>query len=160
MACASLLAGFAMNLSEAGTEHSLAHALGARHGLPHGLTVGLLLAESLDHDRRYVPEIVERAADALGAPPSATADGSRAVTAVRRLLAELEFPTLRASASARTTSTRSRARPSAPGSRWSRGRGRGGDPRSPTRRRWRSALAAERGAREGLVASAPWSPSS
>ena len=29
MACASLMAGFAMNLSEAGTEHSLAHALGA-----------------------------------------------------------------------------------------------------------------------------------
>jgi alcohol dehydrogenase len=96
MACASLMAGFAMNLSEAGTEHSLAHALGARHGLPHGLTVGLMLAESLDHDRRYVPELAERAADALGEPPAAERDGARAVRAVRRILADVELPTLAA----------------------------------------------------------------
>ena len=52
MACASLMAGLAMNISDCGSEHSLAMALGGRHGLPHGLTVGLVLAESMDVDRR------------------------------------------------------------------------------------------------------------
>jgi choline dehydrogenase len=94
MACAALLAGFAMNVSEAGTEHSLGHALGVRHRIPHGLSVGVMLAESMEHDRAYVPERFERIADALGAPPAAGADGSRAVAAVRRLLAEVGCPTL------------------------------------------------------------------
>ena len=70
MACASLLAGFAMNLSEAGSDHSLGHALGVRHGTPHGLSVGVMLAEAMEHDRRAVPERFERIADALGAHPS------------------------------------------------------------------------------------------
>lgn len=96
MACASLMAGLAMNLSECGSEHSLAHALGARFGLPHGLTVGLVLAETMDHDRRTVPARFERVADALGAPPDGSRDGSRAVAAVERLLAGIGFPTLRA----------------------------------------------------------------
>ncbi len=51
MACASLLAGFAMNLSEAGTDHSLGHALGVRHGVAHGLSVGVMLVEAMEHDR-------------------------------------------------------------------------------------------------------------
>ncbi len=95
MACGSLLAGLAMNAAEAGTDHSLAHAIGARYGLPHGLTVGLMLAESMEHDRTFVPEVLERVADALGAPPAPAADGSRAVRAVRDLLAAMRFPTLR-----------------------------------------------------------------
>lgn len=94
MACASLLAGLAMNVSEVGTEHSLAHALGARHGLPHGLAVGLVLAESMEHDRAFVPERFERIADALGAGSGERPDGSRAVRAVRALLARVRFPTL------------------------------------------------------------------
>jgi alcohol dehydrogenase len=94
VACAALLAGLAMNVSEAGTEHSLAHALGALHHLPHGLTVGLVLAESMEHDRRYEPARFERVADAMGAPVDGTADGSRAVAAVHRLLAEVGCPTL------------------------------------------------------------------
>jgi choline dehydrogenase len=97
MACAALLAGLAMNVSEAGTEHSLAHPLGGLFHLPHGLTVALMLVESMEHDRQYVPERFERVADALGAPRDGTADGSRAVAAVRRLLAEVECPTLGAS---------------------------------------------------------------
>lgn len=36
LACASLMAGLAMNLSEAGTDHSLGHAIGVRMGVPHG----------------------------------------------------------------------------------------------------------------------------
>ena len=88
MACASLMAGLAMNLSEASSDHSLAHALGARHGLPHGLAVGLVLAEAMEHDRTARPEAFERVADALGAPRPG------AVTAVRELLARIEFPTL------------------------------------------------------------------
>jgi alcohol dehydrogenase len=90
------MAGLAMNLSEAGTDHSLAHALGVRHGIPHGLSVGLVLAEALEHDRRHVPERCERIADALGEPAGGPADGSRAVRAVRRLLATVGCPTLRA----------------------------------------------------------------
>ncbi len=54
-----------------------------------------MLAESMDGDRRHVPEQFERIADALGAPADGTRDGSRAVRAVRRLLAEVGFPTLR-----------------------------------------------------------------
>ena len=96
MACASLLAGFAMNLSEAGTDHSLGHALGVRHGIPHGLSVALVLAESMEHDRLAVPGCFERIADALGAPADGSADGTRAVRAVRALLAAVGCPTLSA----------------------------------------------------------------
>ncbi len=95
MACASLLGGLAMNVSEAGSEHSLAHPLGSILGLPHGLTVGLVLAESIDHDRQFAAGRFERVADALGEPPDATADGGRAARAVRRILAAIQLPTMR-----------------------------------------------------------------
>ena len=94
MMCASLMAGLAMNISDCGSEHSLGQALGGRYPIPHGLTIGLVLAETMEHDRRAVPEVFERIADALGAPDDGTGDGSRAVAAVRRLLAETGFPTL------------------------------------------------------------------
>jgi alcohol dehydrogenase len=96
MACASLMAGLCMNISDCGSEHSLGQALGGRFGLPHGLTIGLVLAETMDRDRAHVPAQFERIADALGEPAGGPADGSRAVRAVRRILAELEFPTLTA----------------------------------------------------------------
>lgn len=95
MACAALLAGLAMNVSEAGTDHSLGHALGVRHGIPHGLSVGVMLVESMEHDRAFVPERFERIADALGAPASGEPNGSRAVEAVAALLARVGCPTLR-----------------------------------------------------------------
>jgi alcohol dehydrogenase len=95
MSCAAMLAGLAMNVSEAGTEHCLAHPLGAMFHLPHGLTVGLMLAESIEHDRQYEPARFERVADAMGEPDDGTRDGSRAVRAVRRFLAEVRCPTLR-----------------------------------------------------------------
>jgi choline dehydrogenase len=94
MACASLLAGLAMNISDCGSEHSLGQALGGEFGLPHGLTIGLVLAETMDRDRRYAPEQFERVADALNEPDDGSGDGSRAVRAVRRILEELEFETL------------------------------------------------------------------
>ena len=94
MACASLLAGLAMNISDCGSEHSLAQALGGRYGLPHGLTIGLILAESMDVDRQEAPELFERIADALGEPADGTQDGSRAVRGVARILAEIDFPLL------------------------------------------------------------------
>jgi alcohol dehydrogenase class IV len=53
-----------------------------------------MFVESMEHDRQYVPERFERVAHALGAPRDGTADESRAVAAVRRLLAEVECPTL------------------------------------------------------------------
>jgi alcohol dehydrogenase len=49
----------------------------------------------MDHDRRAVPELFERIADALGEPDDGSGDGSRAVRAVRRILREIDFPTLR-----------------------------------------------------------------
>ena len=95
MACASVLGGLAMNISDCGSEHSLAQALGGRYGLSHGLTIGLVLAESMDVDRRGAPELFERIADALGEPPDGTQDGSRAVRGISRILAEIDFPLMR-----------------------------------------------------------------
>jgi alcohol dehydrogenase class IV len=94
MACSSLLAGLTMNISDCAAEHSLALAVGSRTGAPHGLTVGVVLAETLERERRVVPEQLERVADALGAADDGSADGSRAVRAVRELLRDLDFPVL------------------------------------------------------------------
>jgi alcohol dehydrogenase len=55
MACASLLGGLAMNISNAAAEHSLGQALGGVFHLPHGLTIGLVLAEALERERHHVP---------------------------------------------------------------------------------------------------------
>ena len=94
MACASLLAGLTMNISDCAAEHSLGQAISSRAGAPHGLTIGLVLAETLERERRFVPGQLERVADALGAPEDGSADGSRAVRAIRELLRELDFPVL------------------------------------------------------------------
>jgi alcohol dehydrogenase len=96
MACASLLAGLAMNISDCGAEHSLGQAIGGMFGLPHGLTIALVLAETMDRDRRFVPERFDRIADALGEPQTGSGDGSRAVRAVTRILEELGFETMEA----------------------------------------------------------------
>ncbi len=96
MACSSLMAGLCMNISDCGSEHSLGQAIGGMLGLPHGLTIGLVLAETMDRDRLHVPDQFERIADALGEPDDGSGDGSRAVTAVRRILNQLEFETLAA----------------------------------------------------------------
>lgn len=94
VACGALLAGMAMNVAEAGTDHSLAHPLGSLHHLPHGLTVGLMLVESMQHDAQFVPARFERVADAMGAPRNDAGDGSRAISAVRNLLRTARCPTL------------------------------------------------------------------
>jgi alcohol dehydrogenase len=94
MSCASLMAGLAMNISDCGSEHSIAQAVGGKLHVPHGLTIGVVLAETIDHDRRAVPELFERIADALGEPSDGTSDGSRAVRGVRRILRDIGFPTL------------------------------------------------------------------
>ncbi len=94
LACASLTAGLAMNLSDCAADHSLGQALGSVKHLPHGLTVGLVLAETLDISRVDCADRLERVADALGEPDDGSGDGSRAVSAVRRLLAEVGFPTV------------------------------------------------------------------
>jgi alcohol dehydrogenase len=94
MACASLLAGLTMNISDCAAEHSLAQAIGSRALAPHGLTVGLVLAETLERERRFVPRQLERVADALGAPAGRSDDGARAVRSLRELLRDLDFPVL------------------------------------------------------------------
>ena len=95
LACASLTAGLAMNLSDCAADHALGQALGSVEHLPHGLTIGLVLAETLDLTRADCADRLERVADALGEPADRTGDGSRAVRAVRRILAAASFPTLR-----------------------------------------------------------------
>jgi choline dehydrogenase len=95
MACASLLAGLAMNISDCTAEHSLGQAIGGLFHVAHGLTIGVVLAETLERERAHVPQQLERVADALGVPDDGSRDGSRAVRGVRDLLAELEFPVLR-----------------------------------------------------------------
>jgi choline dehydrogenase len=93
MSLGSLLAGLSMNLSDCGADHALGHSIGAGLHLPHGLAVGLVLAETLDVSRGSCADRLERVADALGEPDDGSGDGSRAVRAVRRLLADAGFPT-------------------------------------------------------------------
>lgn len=94
MACGSMMAGLAMNISDCTAEHALGQAIGGLFDAPHGLTVGLVLAETLTRESAHVPEQLERVADAMGAPAG---DGRavRAAAAVRSLLAQLDFPVLR-----------------------------------------------------------------
>lgn len=94
VACGSLMAGLTMNISDCTAEHSLGQALGGMFHVPHGLTIGLVLAQTLDRERRYVPGQLERVADALGVPDDGSGDGSRAVHGIRDLLAELDFPVM------------------------------------------------------------------
>lgn len=94
MACGSMMAGLTMNISDCTAEHALGQAIGGLKHVPHGLTIGLVVAEVLNRERHVVPEVLERVADALGAPPAATKDGSRAVAAVKKILADLDFPVL------------------------------------------------------------------
>lgn len=94
MSCGSMMAGLTMNISDCTAEHSLGQAIGGLRHVPHGLTIGLVLAETLERERRHVPDRLERIADAMGEPDDGSRDGSRAVRAVRRLLADLDFPVL------------------------------------------------------------------
>ena len=94
VACGSLMAGLAMNISDCTAEHSLGQAIGGEFDAPHGLTIGLVLAETLERERHVVPEALERVADALGARADGTSDGSRAVAFIGELLARLDFPVL------------------------------------------------------------------
>jgi len=95
MSCGSMMAGLTMNVSDCSAEHSLGQAIGGITHVPHGLTIGLVLAETLEREAAHVPEVLERVADAMGAPDDGTRDGSRAVRAVRKILADLDFPVLR-----------------------------------------------------------------
>jgi alcohol dehydrogenase len=95
LACGSLTAGLAMNLSDCAADHALGQALGSVKHLPHGLTVGLVLAETLEISRVDCAERLERVADALGEPADGSGDGTRAIRAVRRVLKDVGFPTMR-----------------------------------------------------------------
>ena len=94
MSCGSMMAGLTMNISDCTAEHSLGQAIGGLKHVPHGLTIGLVLVETLDRERQHVPEQLERVADAMGEPDDGSKDGSRAVRAVQRVLAQLDFPVL------------------------------------------------------------------
>jgi alcohol dehydrogenase len=94
MACGSMMAGLAMNISDCTAEHSLGQAIGGLTGAPHGLTIGLVLAETLERESQFIPDQLERAADAWGLPDNGRHDGSRLVTAIRQLLTDLTFPVL------------------------------------------------------------------
>jgi alcohol dehydrogenase len=94
MACGSMMAGLAMNISDCTAEHSLGQAIGGLTNAPHGLTIGLVLVETLERERHHVPTQLERIADAWGLPDDGSRDGTRLVTAIRSLLADLHFPVL------------------------------------------------------------------
>jgi choline dehydrogenase len=95
MAAASLLAGLSMSISECAAEHSVGQAIGGLLGVPHGLTIGVVLAETLEINRPDCEDALEDVADALGVPPDdGLPPGGRAIEAIRRLLAALDFPTL------------------------------------------------------------------
>ena len=92
LACGSLTGGLSMNLSDCAADHALGQAIGSMLHLPHGLTIGLVLAETLDRSRVDCAARLERVADALGEPDDGSGDGSRAVSAVRRLLRAVCVP--------------------------------------------------------------------
>lgn len=94
MAAGSMMAGLTMNISDCTAEHSLGQAIGGLKHVPHGLTIGLVLVETLTREAKVVPAKMERVADAMGATDDGSKDGSRAVNAVRKILAELNFPVL------------------------------------------------------------------
>ena len=94
MAAGSMMAGLTMNISDCTAEHSLGQAIGGLKHVPHGLTIGLVLVETLTREAKIVPEKMERIADAMGVPQDGSKDGSRCVNAVRKILAELQFPVL------------------------------------------------------------------
>lgn len=94
MASGSMMAGLTMNISDCTAEHSLGQAIGGLKHVPHGLTIGLVLVETLTREAKIVPAKMERIADAMGVPENGTKNGSRCVDAVRKILAELEFPVL------------------------------------------------------------------
>ena len=94
MASGSMMAGLTMNISDCTAEHSLGQAIGGLKHVPHGLTIGLVLVETLTREAKIVPEKMERVADAMGVPQDGTKDGSRCVNAVRKILAQLQFPVL------------------------------------------------------------------
>jgi alcohol dehydrogenase len=94
MSAGSMMAGLTMNISDCTAEHSLGQAIGGLKHVPHGLTIGLVLVETLTREAKVVPEKMERVADAMGVPQDGTRDGSRAVGAVRKILADLQFPVL------------------------------------------------------------------
>ena len=94
MAAGSMMAGLTMNISDCTAEHSLGQAIGGLKHVPHGLTIGLVLVETLTREAGVVPAKMERIADAMGAPQDGSNDGSRAVNAVRSILAQLNFPVL------------------------------------------------------------------
>ncbi len=86
------MAGLTMNIADCTAEHSLGQAIGGMFHAPHGLTIGVVLLQTLERERRVVPEQLERVADALGVPDDGTADGSRAVRGVRALLERAALP--------------------------------------------------------------------
>ena len=94
MSAGSMMAGLTMNISDCTAEHSLGQAIGGLKHVPHGLTIGLVLVETLTREARVVPEKMERVADAMGVSADGTSDGSRAVKAVHKILADLDFPVL------------------------------------------------------------------
>ena len=94
MSAGSMMAGLTMNISDCTAEHSLGQAIGGLKHVPHGLTIGLVLVETLMREAKVVPEKMERIADAMGVADDGTKDGSRAVKAVSKILAQLDFPVL------------------------------------------------------------------
>lgn len=94
MSAGSMMAGLTMNISDCTAEHSLGQAIGGLKHVPHGLTIGLVLVETLMREAKVVPEKMERIADAMGVADDGSKDGSRAVKAVSKILAQLDFPVL------------------------------------------------------------------
>jgi choline dehydrogenase len=93
MACGSLMAGLAMNISDCTAEHSLAQAIASVRHAPHGLTIGVVLPHTLERERPHVAGQLERVADALRLDPAGP-PGAAAIDWIRDLLADLEFPVL------------------------------------------------------------------
>ena len=91
MMLGSLLAGMSFGNADCAGVHALSESIGGMYDAPHGMVNGILLPHLMAYNVEAVPDRYADVAEALGAPRNPEAS----VNEVRRLLEQLEVPSLR-----------------------------------------------------------------
>jgi choline dehydrogenase len=97
-AMAAMLAGLSYGSESAGAVHAMSQTAGGFYDVPHGVLTAALLPWVMEYNWLGEPERFARIAVALGEDTrglSREAAAQRAVVAVRRLVQDLEIPSLR-----------------------------------------------------------------
>jgi len=95
MCLASLLGGIVLANSGLGIAHGVAAFLGALHGVPHGVANGILLSHAIEFNLSSTMQKFKSIATALGEEIKGLTEeeaGSKALTAVERIVRELGIP--------------------------------------------------------------------